>query len=1095
MLRKTLYFCAFMLLCSCRVCASEIDQFKQAKKLGVKRAKFVQEKWNKLFKEHPELKKYLSQPSTRNLLEKRGRKGEVDTIYVLGIRTEFQVDSDSGTTGNGLIDIHGNEYPYDSLGYKTDRRANPPSWVGKDNYFSPFDSIVDNKGYHNLFYDPPHTKRYFEHLLEFMQNYYWDISEHTLWVEYKVVPEAESLSYQLPYKLTYYGDPENYMLGILTLFKDAVALCDKESPEIDFAKYARNSGGVIVFHAGASWQTDYFWDSNYDIPDCFISGIDGYFGQPIWVDNGAVPIVDGMLYSETACQDGMYGFLQGGLCHEFGHQLGLFDLYDVSGRTIGVGGWALMGTGNWNLNGLLPPAMCAWSSEYLGFTKPVELNRDTTVSIYQRCGLDTNITTPKVYKVPINTKEYFLIEERFVDVSKDTTIYKFEVSADSILHIDSTGTRVWKDGILTSFSGYYDWGLPPDSGMGGLAIWHIDEEKIAQDSLYNEINVGSPKGVDMEEADGIQDFEIPPWLATDGEAFFYGSKWDIFYDGHNAQFTPYTAPNTNDNSSSISHISINKISKPDTITTLITFSVKFDMRYDGFPIQCGSFFDINSPNIVEVDGEPVIFTGVMDTLVGNVICALKPDGNILWKYTIPTDLYLGFYSSVAIGDIDGNGVLDVVATLHTAKNTTWGKGFTLFKCEKTKSDTFTEVRGQLYAWDVYGNQILAKDTVTNAAIINAPLLADINNDGKDEIIFGSDDSKLHVFNGNGDTLWTKDLHQWIRVTPVWDSISQTIYAVAMDGKLWAIAPDGTTKWIAIKPRLSHTTSSPVVGDLDRDGSPEIIVNTGDGKIYCVSESGKIEWERILDDTSSYSSPALADMDNDSFLDVVIAAGNKIYVLNNNGANITGFPVNTEASWTIQSSPVIGDINNDGQLDIIIGSPDGKLLAYDNKGALLPGFPFSVGDEIYSTPVLKDLDKDGIVEVFIGCDDGKLYGWSVGKKGELPWPSLHRNSANNGIYDSLSTISSSPASVFKTSDFYIYPNPVRDRGWVHYFSGDAKDVDIKIINVAGEVVSELKGDIGEKNYQDVLLPDIPSGIYLLRVEVDGNTRFKKFAVVK
>ena len=1089
-------FCGIVWLWSCGVWASDIDQLKQTKELGIKRAKFVQEKWDKLFKEQPELKRYISRPSTRDLLKKlrEGKQG-VDTLYVLGIRVEFQPDTETGTTGNGLMDIHGNEYPYDSLGHKTNRRANPPSWVGNDNYFSPFDSIVGDKGYHNLYYDPPHTKRYFEHLLEFLQNYYWDISGHKLWVEYKVVPEAESLSYKLPYKLTYYGDPENYMRGILTLFKDAVSVCDKESPEIDFSKYARNSGGVIVFHAGASWQTDYFWDSNYDIPDCFISGIDGYFGQPIWVDGGAVPIVDGMLYSETACQDGMYGFLQGGLCHEFGHQLGLFDLYDISGRSMGIGGWALMGTGNWNLNGLLPPAICAWNSEHLGFIKPVELTKDITeyMPIYMRCGLDTNVTIPKIYKVPINTKEYFLIEERFVDVSKDTTVYKFEYSEDSILHIDSTGIRVWKDGILTSFSGYYDWGLPPDSGMGGLAIWHIDEDKIASDSLYNEINVGSPKGVDMEEADGIQDFEIPPWLATDGEAFFYGSKWDVFYDGNSAQFTPYTAPNTNDNSSSISHISIYNINKPDT---MMSFSVKFDMKYANFPVQCGSFFDVNSPNIAEVDGEPVIFSGVLDTIIGSVVCAYKSNGDALWRRTIPMsgDNYYGFFGSVAIGDIDGNGVLDVVATPFTGKDTTCGKGSNLISYNKAKSDTFQKIKGHLYAWDVYGNQLFAKRGITDGSIIGAPLLADINFDGKDEIIFGSKDGKLQIFSEDS-LLWAKDLHDWIWATPVWDSASSTIYAIALDGRLWALAPDGTTKWTAIKPRLSRTTSSPVVGDLDRDGSPEIIVNTGDGEVHCISSDGEALWKRELDDTSFYSSPALADIDSDSFLDIVIAAGNKIYVLNNNGANVPGFPVNTGVSRDLQSSPVIGDINNDGQFEIIIGSTDSKLLAYDNKGELLTGFPFSVGGEIYSTPILEDLNSDGIVEIFIGCDDGKLYGWSVGSKGDLPWPSLHRNSANNGIYGKLTPLSPSPSSVFKTSDFYVYPNPIRDRGWVHYFSGDAKDVDIKIINLAGEVVSELKGKIGKKNYQDALLPDIPSGVYLLRVEVDGNTRFKKFAVVK
>lgn len=1072
--------------------ASELDQFKKLKEMGREHAKLTSEKFDELYKKYPELKRYIRQPSKRKLLGSAKQSPGPDTIHVLAIRVEFQEDTTLLTTGNGLMDIEGNEFPYDSLGYLNGDRD------------SPFDSISGNKGYHDLYYDPPHTKRYFEHLMEFLQNYWWDDTEGNLWVDYRVVPDAESLSYKLPYKMTYYGDPYYYVDGLLTLFRDAVLACDKD-PTVAFKDY----DAIIIFHAGSMWQTDYFWDSPYDIVAAFMTGVDGYFGTPVWVDDGTVPIVEGVMYPETAFQDGMPGYLQGGLVHEFGHQLGFYDLYDVSGETMGCGGWALMGTGNWNLNGLLPPHTSAWHTEKLGRDYgwasliPIELNRDTTdVEIYMKGGNDSSRT--KIYKVPINTREHFLIEERFVYASSDTTVYAFELhSDDSLLHLDSTGIRVWKDGVLTWFDDY-DWGLPPDSMTGGLAIWHIDEDKITRDSSMNEINAGSPKGVDMEEADGIQDFDTPWWQATDFDAFFYGSPYDVFYRGNSDKFTPSTSPNTNDNEGAISHISIDDISTSDTV---MTFSVKFDWRYADFPIECEDFFDVNSPNIVKVSGENKIIVGVMDTTGlawGGTIYCYNSDGSLGWRRQVSQS---NLFSSVALGDIQGDSLPEIVCGVFYVKDTVITSNFKTLSglrdltLHRTfKGDTVSKIWGEVYAWDIDGNFLFMRET--GGAIIGTPLLADVVGDSKKEIIIGSEDMMLHAFSGTGDTLagFPICLNQWIWSTPVWDSASEIIYATSFDGRIFAIQPNGDALWTALEPSLEFTTSSPVVGDINGDGRREIILSRGDRMVYCVSDSGKVIWSRELENYSFYTSPALADLDNDSLLDVVVADSSKIYVFNSNGANLPGFPIDIEVDEWIHSSPVIGDINGDGELEIVIGSPAGNVLAYNNMGKPLPGFPLSCGNKVYSTPALTDLDGDNIVEITVGCDDGELYAWSIGTQGTLPWAMFRKGNNNNALYWEVPKPREIPDDVFLASDFYIYPNPVYDWGKVRYFSGEAEWIKIKIFNVAGEIVKEFSGKIGVKNYQDISLPDLVSGLYICRVEVkktDGKplVRLKKFTVVK
>jgi hypothetical protein len=746
----------------------------------------------------------------------------------------------------------------------------------------------------------------------------------------------------------------------------------------------------------------------------------------------------------------------------------------------------------------------------------VNITRDTTdLEIYRTGGWDTSRV--KLYKIPINSKEYWLVSNRFVYANPDTTGVDSIFSPDSTLHYDSTGVRVWRDGVLTRFDDY-DWGLPPDSMRGGLAIWHIDEDKIARDSSWNEINAGDLKGVDMEEADGIQDFETKVWLVTDADAAYYGSPYDLFYKGNLDSFTPFTLPNTNANNGSFSHVRIYNISESDT---LMKFSVKFNFKKPGFPISCGSFFDINSPNIAEVDTEYVIFTGVMDTLVGNVVLALKSDGSILWKHTIPTAQYLGFYGSVAIGDIDGNEVLDVVATPFTAKDTILNPKSKIqnpkqkFKKDfqssnlsifESKADTSLKIWGQLYAWDVYGNPLLSLDGVTDGAIIGVPLLADINEDGKDEIIITSGDGNLYCFNGDGTSVdgFPVSLGQMTWGSPVYDSISNRIYALSGDGRLFSIKTTGEMDWIGLEPSLEITYSSPVVADLDSDGKNEIICSRGTKEIVCVKSDSRIEWKRTLTNFSFISSPAVADIDNDSYLDVIVPAGNKIYCFNHSGASLPGFPIEVESEEEfLQSSPVVGDITGDGKNEIVIGSPDGKLFAYNNTGNLLPFFPLNTGRTIYSTPLLTDIDSDSLVDIVVGCDDGNLYTWGFPwEYGVISWGSIHKDGRNNGIILKQPIHPVVTGNPFMDKNLYIYPNPIRDKGaHLHYTPGNADEVNIKLVDVAGNIKKSFKGKIGGNSYVDVSLQldGLTSGVYLCRVEATLNgkryVRFKKFGIVK
>src|SRR5262249_23968021 len=94
------------------------------------------------------------------------------------------------------------------------------------------------------------------------------------------------------------------------------------------------------------------------------------------------------------------------------------------------------------------------------------------------------------------------------------------------------------------------------------------------------------------------------------------------------------------------------------------------------------------------------------------------------------------------------------------------------------------------------------------------------------------------------------------------------------------------------------------------------------------------------------SPALADINNDGFLDIVVASTNgKLYVYDRNGNIVgpwNGVPYSAITSAATEASPVVADIDGDGLNDIVIGDENGNLSAFGGAGTMLPGFPIPLG---------------------------------------------------------------------------------------------------------------------------------------------------------
>jgi immune inhibitor A len=151
----------------------------------------------------------------------------------------------------------------------------------------------------------------------------------------------------------------------------------------------------------------------------------------------------------------------GVLCHEFGHLLGLPELYAPGGRPQeGIGIWGLMGQGTWVGHGGHPTSLEAWSRMKLGWADVQVVDRDTT-----GLALPAAPESPQVVKVPLPggpAEEYYLLENRR------------------------------RAGV--------DERLPGE----GLLVWHVDERLTGFRSAQND---ASHKLLHLVEADGRGDLD------------------------------------------------------------------------------------------------------------------------------------------------------------------------------------------------------------------------------------------------------------------------------------------------------------------------------------------------------------------------------------------------------------------------------------------------------------------------------------------------------------------------------------------------------------------------------------------------------------
>jgi hypothetical protein len=298
------------------------------------------------------------------------------------------------------------------------------------------------------------------------------------------------------------------------------------------------------------------------------------------------------------------------------------------------------------------------------------------------------------------------------------------------------------------------------------------------------------------------------------------------------------------------------------------------------------------------------------------------------------------------------------------------------------------------------------------------LIADVDSDGKPEVVASTTADRISAVDGDGTVKWTSSAISGLSTYP-----QPAVADLDGDGDIEVVfdvgVVNGTTG--AVITTLSGVTASwrtTVLADIDQDGTQEIILGN---KVF--SHTGALEWSDGGTGSGDFS--AVADVDGDEGGEVFFVSGSRMNVHDSDGtvlhsvtipgsnpgppsvADFDGdgeveiaIPANTTISvyevdgtkvWSAAMQDGSGlagcsgyDIDGDGAYEVLFAD-ETDFRIYDGKtGTVLYTQPNHDSGTLWEYPVTADVDNDGSAEIVFASNSGTWKGVTVLGHGGGGW---------------------------------------------------------------------------------------------------------------
>jgi hypothetical protein len=247
----------------------------------------------------------------------------------------------------------------------------------------------------------------------------------------------------------------------------------------------------------------------------------------------------------------------------------------------------------------------------------------------------------------------------------------------------------------------------------------------------------------------------------------------------------------------------------------------------------------------------------------------------------------------------------------------------------------------------------------------SPTLADLDGDNRNELIVANSDGVVHAFRRNGSELPGFPVH----TDPLPLHTGQRAFASG-----------------DVNEAYGAVLATPAVGDLDRDGTVEIVLADMEGRVYVLNADGTRrrqmrsslayagvpqapfantrEGHRNRTQLGFIGAPVLADLDGNDRgeLEIVAAAMDRhVYAWNADGSTVPGWPAlvvdytkvasvdpathrvrfkdglgEEYDQGAIVATPAVGDVDGDGKADVVVGTNESYELNKLDEGPLNAG---------------------------------------------------------------------------------------------------------------------------------------------------------------